>query len=705
MTHSNAQHSGPVRQGSAQPTGQQSPRTVRVIIYVRVSSQKQLENKEEDSIKSQLVFLRRFARSLEKTDMRHIIVEEVIDDGRTGRNDKRTGLQRVKELVRSGQVDVVLVNRLSRAFRNALLAMEFDEFLKDHGARMVSRMEPCSTDTKNDKIARRITYIFDEAKSDGISEDVIRSIATRAESGLTHGGVPKPGYGIEKGKLYIIPEDAKVVLEIFEMATQGMAPMEIVNDLNERKIRTRKRTSNKGIVTGGKRFRIEQILTILRDPIYKGVLIHDGEVYPSAAESIVSEEIWAKAQVVLDRRPQKKEGVIQERDKNFLPLKGKIRCGCCNSAMKPSFSTKRKADGSIQKYFYYLCSRHEKQGDESNCDIGRVPARVLESLLLEAFGEIADNQEVAARLVESAPKAKTTKIRKLGQERQQIRLKLKDLDAEVDKVTEKVLQLTGTAVGEKLQDKIEALTIEKNDLVTEEIRLNREVDILKSDVLTTEQFQNALSHFADAVKCLSEDEQRELYKLLFKSIIVRDGGKTKDPINENARRHRDSRRHLSVEVRLRTEAIQTLFGEELPSGSRKSGFTIPLEIAHCRKKPTENCAILSPVHKECGHKAPKTRKRPKKTEHEIHRAIRWKKEMEELGIGQNEFGRTKGLSSAAMTQAMRWLKLSGDSQKLLMVLEDHKLIRRLGRRTVFPLLHLDPKQQLKFIREIIRESG
>jgi hypothetical protein len=43
------------------------------------------------------------------------------------------------------------------------------------------------------------------------------------------------------------------------MTLQGMTPMEIVNDLNERKIRTRKRTSNKGIVTGGKRFRIEHV--------------------------------------------------------------------------------------------------------------------------------------------------------------------------------------------------------------------------------------------------------------------------------------------------------------------------------------------------------------------------------------------------------------------------------------------------------------
>ncbi|MGJ8640065.1 MAG: recombinase family protein [Opitutaceae bacterium] len=656
------------------------PKIVRVIIYARVSSQKQLDNKEEDSIKSQIHCCRKFCKEMHRVGEQWEIVEVITDDGRTGRNDKRDGINSVRERTTRGDADVVLVYGLSRAFRNSRLGHEFDQTLQENGVRLVSTTQPGGNDTSYEIFVRSIFWALAELTSNIIADDVRRSILSRLEKGLTHGGVPKPGYGIEKGRLYIVPEDARVVLQIFEMTLQGMTPMEIVNDLNERKIRTRKRTSNKGIVTGGKRFRIEHVLTILRDPIYKGVLIHDGEVYPSAAECIVSEEIWEKAQVALDQRPGKKEGLIQDRDKNFMPLKGKVRCGCCNSAMKPSFSTKRTPDGSMKKYFYYLCSKHEKMGNESVCDIRRIPARLLESLLMEAFGEIAANPEIATRLVERAPKAKTTKIRKLGQERQQIRRKLKDLDAEVDKVTEKVLQLSGTAVGEKLQAKIEALTIEKNDLVTEEIRLNREVDILKSDVLTTEQFQNALSHFAEAVKFLPEDEQRELYRLLFKSIIIRYGGTAKDPVNGNTRHHRDDRRKLSVEVRLRTEAIHTLFGEEHPSAGRKSGFTIPLEIAHCRKKPMENCAILSPVHKECGHKAPKTRKRPKKTEHEIHRAIRWKKEMEELGINQSQLAQRLKVSRNAVNEVMKWLKLEKRVQNMLLNLKDSGTIRKHSRR-------------------------
>lgn len=341
----------------------------------------------------------------------------------------------------------------------------------------------------------------------------------------------------------------------------------------------------------------------------------------------------------------------------------------------------------MEKYFYYLCSKHEKQGDESTCQIGRVPARLLESLLMAAFGEIAANPKVAERLIQKAPKSKTTKIRELSKDRQAIRRQLKDLDAEVKAVTKKILQFAGTAVGDEIEKQVETLTQRKNDLISEEIHLNREIDALKSDILAPKKLQHALAHFAEAAKCLSEDEQRELYKLLFKCVIISEGGRTKDPDSENARRQRETRRHLSIEVRLRSEAVETLFGEAPPSGNRKSGFTIPLEIAHCRKKPMENCAVLSPVHKECGHKTPKFRKKPRKSEHEIHRAIHWKNEMEELGLNESQFAKKMKISRNAVNEVMKWLKLDRRNQKRLLEIHESSEIRKYSRRWLKQQLH------------------
>ena len=600
---------------------------------------------------------------------------------------------------------VVLVNRLNRAFRNNKLAHEFEEFIKIYGVRLVSRMEPGNTDTAGEMFVRSIHHSMSEYTSNQISEDVKRTIQTRLEAGLANGGTPKPGYDSRGGRLFVVEEDAAVISEIFEMAVNGMAPMEIVNDLRERKIRTRRRISMNGKETGGQRFNIDHVHRILRDPIYKGVLVHEGTEYPSVVETIVSAEMWDKAQIALKNRPKKKENIVQERDKNFLPLKGKIRCGCCNSAMKPSFSSKRKSDGSTNKYFYYQCSKHEKLGDESKCRIGRVPARVVESLLLDAFGEIASKPEIVERMIEKTPKSKTTKIRALAKERKEIRDHLKSLDIEVKSVTEKVLQFSGTVVGDALREKIEELTKEKHDLIANEISLNKEIDALKSDILEPKTLQQALGHFAEVVKCLSEAEQRELYQLLFKSIIVNEGGKARDPAENNTVRTRESRKHLSVEVRLRTEAIRILCGENKSPSRKERGFTIPLEIAHCRKKPMENCAILSPIHKECGLKPSKSRKHPQKTKHEIHRAIQWKKEMEELGVGQNEFARVKKLSNGAVSHVLKWLELSQEAQTLIVSLNRSSELRTVSRNFRKHLLELPPAEQTRAIRQKIQAAS
>ena len=118
----------------------------------------------------------------------------------------------------------------------------------------------------------------------------------------------------------------------------------------------------------------------------------------------------------------------------------------------------------------------------------------------------------------------------------------------------------------------------------------------------------------------------------------------------------------------------------------------------------ENCAILSPMHKECGYKAPKTRKRPKKTEHEIHRAIRLREEMEELGIGQNELARRKAMSNGAVSHVLKWLELSDEAQTLIRDLDEPMEIRAISRNFRKHLLRLSPAEQTTAIKAKTRSA-
>jgi len=118
----------------------------------------------------------------------------------------------------------------------------------------------------------------------------------------------------------------------------------------------------------------------------------------------------------------------------------------------------------------------------------------------------------------------------------------------------------------------------------------------------------------------------------------------------------------------------------------------------------ENCAILSPIHKECGHKLLKTRKHPKKTHHEIHRAIKWKKQMEELGIGQNEFARKKGYSAPAVAAVMAWLKLCPEAINLIRHLPSSTSTRKISRSFRKKIAKLNSSEQIAAIKELVSRS-
>jgi hypothetical protein len=122
-----------------------------------------------------------------------------------------------------------------------------------------------------------------------------------------------------------------------------------------------------------------------------------------------------------------------------------------------------------------------------------------------------------------------------------------------------------------------------------------------------------------------------------------------------------------------------------------------------------NCvfkALFSYFHKSLASRTvpkiePLTRKHPKKIEHEIHRAIRWKNEMEELGIGQNELARRKGCLGPAVAAVMAWLKLSKEALDLIIDIPNSKSTRQISRSYRKRLLKLNPKGQVAAIAELL----
>lgn len=99
---------------------------------------------------------------------------------------------------------------------------------------------------------------------------------------------------------------------------------------------------------------------ILRTRLYTGTFEWRGELYKGTHQPLVTHELWAHVQDILDGRRTKRQGLEQ----NFA-FSGLINCGHCGCALV--------AEIKKQKYVYYHCT-----GFKGNCGEPYVREEVLE---------------------------------------------------------------------------------------------------------------------------------------------------------------------------------------------------------------------------------------------------------------------------------------------------------------------------------------
>lgn len=92
------------------------------------------------------------------------------------------------------------------------------------------------------------------------------------------------GYGQNRGKVFAIPEEARLVCEIFEMRADGMSYYEIASTLNMRGLKTKR----------GTKYYNSTICKIINNPRYIGKAKWCGQYYESQGPSIVPIELWNK---------------------------------------------------------------------------------------------------------------------------------------------------------------------------------------------------------------------------------------------------------------------------------------------------------------------------------------------------------------------------------------------------------------------------
>lgn len=198
-------HGSPVPSRRRPTTAGANPRPLRCAIYARVSTQEQAN--EGTSLSTQIERCRTHAAT-QGWD----VVGEFIDEGVSGTLVSRPALNRLWAEVRAGRVDVVIVAKLDRFFRNARGFENGLHDLDEHGVALVSVAESLDTETPGGRMMRSMFGIIAAWERETIADRTIGGSRATAQAGFWNGGPAPYGYQLAEGpgkKKTLIINDAE----------------------------------------------------------------------------------------------------------------------------------------------------------------------------------------------------------------------------------------------------------------------------------------------------------------------------------------------------------------------------------------------------------------------------------------------------------------------------------------------------------------
>lgn len=212
-------------------------KTYDVGIYCRLSNDDERDG-ESVSIENQKLLLQNYVRQRGWNE-----VDVYIDDGYSGTNFNRPGVQRLIEDAKAKRINLILVKDLSRFGRNYIEFGQYTDYLfPSIGCRFIALNNGIDTMSDNGSTdVMCFLNLFNEFYSRDTSKKVKAVKKACAENGKFMGTYPAYGYKRDpedKHHLVIDEDTAPIVRRIFAMRASGMGFHAIAVILNEEGIQS-----------------------------------------------------------------------------------------------------------------------------------------------------------------------------------------------------------------------------------------------------------------------------------------------------------------------------------------------------------------------------------------------------------------------------------------------------------------------------------
>ena len=444
------------------------------------------------------------------------------DEGITGTQvAKREQFQKMIKDCMDGQIDMVITKSISRFARNTLDTLKYVRQLKEKNIAVYFEDEKINTLSMDGELLLVVLSSVAQQEVENISANTKKGIAMKMSRGEMVGFARALGYNYdtETKTISINEEEAKIVRFIFDEYVKGNGARVIGHKLEEM-----------GALTayGCKHWQETTIIGIIRNEKYKGDLVqgktftvdpishrrleNQGEVNKYVVkdhhEAIVSEEVWNKAQEILEKRsPSHSNPLVDPQQRTKFSRKYTfscmLQCGFCQSTL-----TRRTRNHQTKyKQVVWHCVAATKGGKKKCPQCKAIPESVIEDAFVESFNLITDrHKEVLEEFWERIEET----------------LHSKEVDAEVQRIKNDLAFLEKKS--KRLLDMRLESKIDMNTYLAKDDELKKEIAKKKAELSKlqdTEKTEKEMRHHIDDMREYLKDAQplKKFDCQVFESIV------------------------------------------------------------------------------------------------------------------------------------------------------------------------------------------
>ena len=341
---------------------------LRVTFYARVSTDRY---EQLNSLENQVTYFSNFIKEQENWTF----VEGYVDEGISGTSvKKREDFLRMVDDAKKKKFDLILTKEISRFSRNTLDSIKYTQELLSNGVGVHFLSDNINTFQPDSELRLTIMSSIAQEEIRKLSERVRFGYKRSVEKGIVPGSNNIYGYTKNKGKLVIDEEQAKFIRLIFETYVSENIGVHRLGF---------KLFDEYGVTNySGKPIAGTVIKNIIRNPKYKGyfcahkettvdyhdrkrkrfkrdewIVYKDNETCPP----IVSEELWNKANEILDARSKKHDQINKNNKYNKFPFSGLMHCYFDGATFVRGTYQIGKGDRSRRRKFW-ACSNYRIHG-------------------------------------------------------------------------------------------------------------------------------------------------------------------------------------------------------------------------------------------------------------------------------------------------------------------------------------------------------